>query len=97
MTGITVWEKPNCVQCRQTKQVFDREGTVYSTADLTAEENAAKLAAFKEQGHLSAPVVETPTDTWSGFQLDKVKAASVEARASQPQMSQPGVAGPGLS
>lgn len=99
MSTITIWDKGEafCGQCHATKRAFDAEGVVYQTRDITADENAAQLAEFKDQGHLEAPIVQTPTDTWSGMRPDKIKSAAAEARASQPQMSQPGVAGPGLS
>ena len=99
MSAITIWDKGEsfCGQCHATKRQFDAEGVVYQTRDITAEENAAKLAEFKEQGHIQAPIVETPTDTWSGMRPDKIKSAAAEARASQPQMSQPVMAGPSMS
>lgn len=99
MTGIIVWDKGEnfCGQCHTTKRSLDAEGVAYETRDITAEENAAKLAEFKEQGHYQAPIVQTPTETWSGYDPSKIKAAAAEAHASQPQVSQPGVSGPGMS
>lgn len=67
---VTVYSTPNCVQCRQTKVVLQREGIVFTEVDLT--EHPEKLAEFKEQGFVAAPIVTTDTKTWSGFKLNKI-------------------------
>lgn len=68
---ITVYSKPNCVQCTQTKNYLDRAGLAYDVEDIRDEGN---LAAAKALGHTSAPVVMVTTDEgttdWSGFRPD---------------------------
>ncbi len=63
---------PTCVQCNQTKKVMEREGIEYVEIDLR--ERPDLVEQFKEQGHLSAPIVTTDTKIWSGFRLDKIKS-----------------------
>ena len=67
---VTVYTTPNCVQCNQTKKVLEREGIEFQVVDLSSDPK--KLAEFKEQGHLTAPIVTTDIKTWSGFRLNKI-------------------------
>ena len=69
---ITVWEKPNCVQCMQTKREFDKRGIIYKTRRL--DKSAKAIERFKEMGFLAAPIIETDDRRWSGFRLDKIKS-----------------------
>jgi glutaredoxin-like protein NrdH len=68
---VTVYTKPNCPQCVQTKRVLDRNNVEYKTVDLT--EDPASMKMVQELGFASAPVVITPTDKWAGFKLDKLQ------------------------
>ena len=70
MMTITVWQKPSCVQCEQTKKEFDKRGIIYKTRKLTP--NAVER--FLELGLMAAPIVETDDRRWSGFRLDKIKS-----------------------
>ena len=72
MMEIIVWEKPNCVQCNQTKKVFDRLGIQYKTRRLDRSPKA--IERFLELGLTAAPIVETDDRRWSGFRLDKIKS-----------------------
>lgn len=65
---ITVHTKKPCVQCDATIRKLDKLGIRYVTEDLT-EDSAAK---FKRFGHMSAPIVITPTQSWSGFRPDLI-------------------------
>ena len=101
--AITVWETPNCVQCKATTRQLDSEGAVYDRKDLSAPEHAETLAAFREQlgGHseavLQMPVVTTPTETWQGYQPDRIKQATQQQVSQQAAMLQaPAVPGPGV-
>lgn len=69
---ITVWEKPNCVQCMQTKREFDKLGIQYRTRRLDKSPKAVEK--FIEMGLTSAPIVETDTKRWSGFRLGKIRS-----------------------
>lgn len=69
---VTVYSTPNCVQCKQTKAMFDRAGVVYDSIDLTQHPELADQ--FKEAGHTQAPIVMAGEQTWSGFRHSKITA-----------------------
>ena len=69
---VTVWTKSNCVQCDQTKKQFDKLGVRFVEKDLETDLEA--LEAFRVQGLLSAPIVETDVKVWAGFRLDKIRS-----------------------
>ena len=68
--GVTVYSKPSCVQCVATYRELDRKGINYNVVDI-AEDNQA-LLKVKNMGYMSAPVVITSNDHWSGFRPDKI-------------------------
>ena len=71
---VTVYSKPECVQCNATYRRLDAKGIPYEVIDMS--EDAEALAEVKEMGYLQAPVVVMPDGThWSGFRpdlLDKI-------------------------
>ena len=79
--AITVYSKPNCVQCNATYRALDKAGVSYATVDVTADAEA--LAQVKSLGYAQAPVVVAGEDHWSGFRPDKIKtlALAVESVA----------------
>lgn len=72
MMVITVWEKPNCVQCLQTKREFDKRGIQYRVKRL--DKSAKAVERFLAMGLLAAPIVETDDRRWSGFRLSKIQS-----------------------
>lgn len=56
---ITLYISPGCQPCRATKRWLDKRGVDYKTIDVT--ENPDDLAAIKELGYKSAPVVIVST------------------------------------
>jgi glutaredoxin-like protein NrdH len=70
---ITVYTKPNCVQCDMTKRFLDGAGLDYLVEDITDSKNEAQLADFLERGYMAAPIVVTDNKTWSGYQIDNLK------------------------
>lgn len=73
MSEITVWSKPNCVQCRAVYRAFDQAGLEYEVKNLP--DFPDKLEEFKEAGFASAPVVEAVGfDTFAGYNVNVVKA-----------------------
>lgn len=72
MSKITVYSKPNCVQCTATYRALTSKGLEYEVVDITEEPTA--LEYVKGLGYLAAPVVVTGEDHWSGFQPDKINA-----------------------
>lgn len=69
---ITVYSKPQCVQCDMTVRELDNRNIDYNLVDLTTEPQA--LNYVKELGYQSAPVVVAGTQHWSGFRPDKLKS-----------------------
>lgn len=68
--AITVYSKPACVACNSTYRKMDKEGVIYSTVDISKDEQAYEFV--KSLGYAQAPVVVTDEDHWSGFQPDKI-------------------------
>ena len=69
---ITVWEKPDCIQCRQTKRELDKRGIIYQVKRLDKSPKAVQR--FLEMGMTSAPIVETDDRRWSGFRLNRIQS-----------------------
>jgi len=68
----TVYTKPSCVQCDMTKRMLDNLKVEYDTVDIT--EDSSALEMILSLGFKSAPVVITDTDSWAGFQPDKINS-----------------------
>lgn len=70
--SITVFSKPNCVQCNATYRALDKQGLEYEVVDLTLDAEA--LDTVRALGYQQAPVVFANGDHWAGFRPDKIKA-----------------------
>ena len=68
---ITLYTKPNCMQCMATKRYLDEHNARYTTIDVTQDEVALKHV--KELGFQSLPVVESDCEVFNGFRPDKLK------------------------
>ncbi|MFV0433049.1 MAG: glutaredoxin-like protein NrdH [Leucobacter sp.] len=69
---ITVYSAPQCMQCKLTQRALDEQGIDYDVVDLS--ENPDALDYVKNGlGFSQAPVVETPSDSWAGFQPGRIK------------------------
>lgn len=82
---ITVFSKPACVQCEATYRALNKHGLGYTVVDLSTDTEA--LDRVKALGYQQAPVVfadsgEAPTEHWSGFRPDRIKAL-VEGTATE--------------
>lgn len=67
---IKLYTKPNCQGCRMSKRFFDTKGITYDAIDVT--DNDSALAHIQELGYMTLPVVETPTQHFSGYQPDRL-------------------------
>ena len=68
----TVYTKPACVQCDQTKKLLDKNGVEYTTIDISKDQEAFdKIVAL---GFMSAPVVISGDQSWAGFQPDRINS-----------------------
>ncbi|KZF06233.1 glutaredoxin family protein [Rhodococcus sp. 15-725-2-2b] len=76
--SITVYTKPECNNCDQTKRRLNKHGIEYTTVDVT-EDAAAREFVTDGLGYRQMPVVVVDENThWSGFRidaLDKLAAA----------------------
>jgi glutaredoxin-like protein NrdH len=67
---VTVYSKPQCVQCDATYRALDQKGIEYTVVDITqdpaAHEKVLKL------GYMQAPVVIAGDDHWSGYSPDRI-------------------------
>ena len=77
--AITVYSKPNCVQCSATYRALDKAGLVYRTVDVALDVEA--LEQVRALGYAQAPVVVAGEDHWSGFRPDKIQALAVAVEA----------------
>ena len=77
MSNVTVYSKPSCVQCTATYRALDNKCVTYEVIGLTAQP-VDVVESFKARGLMQAPIVVTDagtgTDTWAGFQPDKIAA-----------------------
>jgi glutaredoxin-like protein NrdH len=73
----TVYSKPACVQCEQTKKLLDRNGVEYTVVDITQDLQA--YDKIVSMGFMSVPVVVSGDQSWAGFQPDKINSLSSEA------------------
>lgn len=78
---LTVYGKPQCVQCDATTRWLTDRGLTFEYIDITTDEAAyayaTSLSSFRQ-----APIVhDRATDiTWSGFSPDKLAAATEHVR-----------------
>jgi len=69
---IVVYSNPNCVQCEQTKRFLTVKGIEFEVKMI--QDSPEVMPLIEEKGYSSAPVVVTPTSSWSGFRLDKLNS-----------------------
>jgi glutaredoxin-like protein NrdH len=67
---VTVYTKPNCVQCDATKRTLDKLGIEYNTIDATTDD--AVYDMLVEKGFRAMPVVNAGDEWWSGFNPGKI-------------------------
>ena len=75
--SITVYSKPNCVQCNATYRALDKQGLPYEVVDLT--QDAEAMESVKALGYQQAPVVFADGDHWASFRPDKIKSLAAVA------------------
>ena len=68
---VTVYSKNNCVQCKMTKRFLDSNNVEYKEINL--DEQPEFIEQVKELGFSAAPIIQTPTEVFSGFQPAKLK------------------------
>lgn len=70
MSNITVYSKPNCMQCEFTKRWLHNNGLPYTAIDVTKDE--LSLDYIKRLGYQNLPVVvvDDGDKHWYGFRPD---------------------------
>ncbi|MBF0787482.1 MULTISPECIES: glutaredoxin-like protein NrdH [unclassified Streptococcus] len=68
---ITVYSKNDCVQCKMTKRFLDQHQIPFKEINL--DEQPEFIEHVKNLGFSAAPVIETKTESFSGFQPSKLK------------------------
>jgi glutaredoxin-like protein NrdH len=67
----TVYTKPECDRCDQTKKLLHRLHVPFTEIDV--EQNPDSREFLEQLGFREMPVVDTGTERWSGFRYDKLK------------------------
>ena len=89
-SAVTVYTKPDCVQCDATKRTLNKHEIPFIEIDLTAD--AEVLDRLKAAGWMRAPIVETADgQMWSGFRPDKIRdlASPKPSRTPDAEWSRP--------
>ncbi|MBN8883045.1 MAG: glutaredoxin-like protein NrdH [Salana multivorans] len=69
---VTVYTKPDCVQCDATKRALHKYEIPFIEMNLS--DNMDVLDRLKAAGWMRAPIVETADgQMWSGFRPDKIR------------------------
>ncbi len=69
---VTVYTKPDCVQCDATKRTLNKYEIPFIEIDLS--DNVDVLDRLKAAGWRRAPIVETADgEMWSGFRPDRIR------------------------
>ncbi len=68
---ITIFSKNNCMQCKMTKKLLDKEGADYQ--EINIDERPDMIDYVKDLGFSAAPVVKAGEIIFSGFQPAKLK------------------------
>lgn len=71
-SDVIIYTKSMCSQCDNTKQLFAKLGIDYN--EINIEENPEVIDFLKAEGFMSAPVVFTADDSWSGFNKEKIES-----------------------
>ncbi len=68
---VTVYTKPNCMQCNFTKKYLSEKEIEFQTIDVTESEEA--LAKIKGMGFQAVPVIVAENEeAFYGFQPDRL-------------------------
>lgn len=75
---LTVYSKPNCIQCEMTKMWLTQNKIPFETIDIVS--NPGALELLRHYGWQALPVVAIDDElsdkskAWAGFQIDKLEA-----------------------
>ncbi|MCG7599976.1 glutaredoxin-like protein NrdH [Halomonas sp. McH1-25] len=69
--SITIYSKPNCMQCNATYRALDKQGLDYSVIDISVETEAVR--DVESLGYRQLPVVVVGEEHWSGFRPERIR------------------------
>lgn len=70
--AVTVYSKPRCSQCEDTKRLLKKKGIEYEEINLA--QNPDALDYVKNTlGFTQAPVVDAGNAVWSGFKPERIE------------------------
>ena len=69
--NITIYTTPHCPGCALTQRKLDKAGITYTAIDLSKRPDLVEQ--FKNEGLLSAPIIETQTGRSSGFNPERIR------------------------
>lgn len=69
---VTVYTKPDCVQCKMTFKALAGQGTAYRSVDVM--ESDENYRAAQRYGYSAMPIVVAGDESWAGFKLDRIRA-----------------------
>lgn len=75
---IKIYTNENCNQCEQTKRYLDNAGIEYEVKPFA--EHPDELKKFIDMGFRSAPIVESDTHVWQGFDIERLTELKNEAK-----------------
>lgn len=67
---ITIFSKPDCMQCEFAKRYLDDRGIKYEEIDVFKDDKA--LAMLRDAGYTQMPVVDIDGDKHTGFRPEKL-------------------------
>lgn len=74
---VTVYSKPQCVQCDATYRALDKKGIEYAVVNLMLHPDAMEFV--RKLGYQQAPVVVTDDQHWSGYRPDLINKITTQA------------------
>ncbi len=69
--SITIYSKPDCMQCHATYRALDKQGLDYTVVDISVEAEAVRTV--ESLGYRQLPVVVAGEDHWSGFRPERIR------------------------
>ncbi|WP_000705935.1 glutaredoxin-like protein NrdH [Vibrio mimicus] len=67
---ITVYSKPNCMQCVATQKALTAKGIAFDVVSLN--DNQQVMDRVTALGYRQVPVVVAGEEHWSGFRPDRI-------------------------
>lgn len=79
LIDVTVYGKPNCVQCDQTERHLNKLGIEYSKIDITQNLEAYDFARSLDSTYMAAPIVTVLTEKGELLHWNQYRHSNIEA------------------